>query len=93
MTKLPPTCRAPGCKALLGPDNRSGVCRKHTHSRWCDCIQCERSKGPLSSRPEYEPEAPPEPKTTRTVGVPYHASNSGVARKAPVTLPLAPWER
>lgn len=40
-----PKCAVPGCKVLISPSSRTGVCREHTHHKpHCRCQQCREAE-------------------------------------------------
>ncbi len=73
-------CRMPSCHRRVNASNAAGVCQAHLHSSKCLCGDCPQNRG---QRPG-----------TQTVMVREAPGCSwGQAVAAPVTLPLAPWER
>lgn len=38
--KTGPECRHPHCSTVLHRANKSGMCRDHAHSEYCQCVAC-----------------------------------------------------
>lgn len=78
------TCIFPGCTTVLSPKNAHGLCRTHNHTPdVCGCWKCRAKSARLQGKPEPE---------KKTVEIPYSSTNSGEAKRKPVTLRKAPWE-
>lgn len=89
-------CEYPNCSNKLSSQNRSGMCKEHTHAiGYCRCTWCTNRQVGLTQQEyrvmRFRP-SPSKAKPKRWLFKLQQAKANEMTEKKAVTLPKAPWE-